>query len=140
MHVFRHIHKPLTLAIALIATIALTQRIAAQDPPDDEAHAQVRKQVAEAKRKEDRKKETPVSREAAAERSEPKKDKTDKKSDEKKSDDKAEEKKSEDKKSEDPAPSITHGSVKIDVQKIRYTATAGKMVMKTDEGDPKAHV
>ena len=130
------LHKPLTFAIALLASLTLAQRLPAQNPPDDEAHAEVRKEIAEAKKKEDPKKALPVSRDAVAERSEAKKDKTDKKTDEKKSDDK----KAEEKKSEDPAPSITHGSVKIDGQKIRYTATAGKMVMKTDEGDPKAHV
>ncbi|MBA3480997.1 MAG: peptidase S10 [Pirellulales bacterium] len=135
-----HFNKPFTLAFALIATFALTQHLAAQDPPDDEAHAQVRQKIAESKRKPAPKEKGPISRDAEAERSERKKDKSDKKADETKSDDEAGDKKAEEKKSEDPAPSITHGSVKIDGQKIRYTATAGKMVMKTDEGDPKAHV
>ena len=65
------------------------------------------------------------------ERADAKKDKADKKSNDKKSSDTGSEaKKSDDDKSKDPAPSVTHGSIKIDGQKIRYTATAGKMTMK----------
>ncbi len=45
-----------------------------------------------------------------------------------------------DKKDDEPKPSITHHKTEIDGQEIAYTATAGKMLMKTDEGDPKAHV
>ncbi|HMP06424.1 MAG TPA: peptidase S10 [Lacipirellulaceae bacterium] len=46
-----------------------------------------------------------------------------------------------DKKKEAPAPpSVTRGRVTIDGREIAYTATAGKMLMTTDEGDPKAHV
>src|SRR5687768_7448270 len=130
-------------ALALVATVSLTQRLPAQDPPDDEAHAQVRKQIAEAKKKEDPKKETPVSRETAAERPapKPKKNKGDKKTEDAKSDDKkSNDKDSEDEKSKDPAPSVTHGSRKTDGQTIRETAAAGRMVMKNDEGDPTAHV
>lgn len=44
------------------------------------------------------------------------------------------------KKSDVPKPSVTHGSVEIGGRMINYTATAGKMVMKTDDGEPKAHV
>jgi carboxypeptidase C (cathepsin A) len=40
---------------------------------------------------------------------------------------------------EDP-PQVTHGSVSIQGTPLDYTATAGRMLMKTDEGDPKAHV
>ena len=41
---------------------------------------------------------------------------------------------------DEPKPSVTHHTVTIDGQEINYTATAGKMLMKTDEGEPKAHV
>ena len=137
------------VAFAIIMALMFTPRLIAQEPPDDEAHAQVRKQIAEAKKKDDPKKQDPVNRNAAAERANApnkKKNKAKNESDEKKSDDKkaddkkADDKKEDEKKSEESAPSVTHGSVEIDGQKIRYTATAGKMVMKTDEGDPKAHV
>src|SRR5690606_9421987 len=40
----------------------------------------------------------------------------------------------------DDKPVVTHGTVTIAGKEIAYTATAGKMVMKTDEGDPKANV
>ena len=39
-----------------------------------------------------------------------------------------------------PKLSVTHHTATIDGKKIAYTATAGQMVMKTDEGDPKANV
>ena len=125
------LHKPLALFAALIASLALTSRLAAQDPPDDQAHAEVRKQIADAKAKE--KADAPNDKKVADKKSD---DKNSDKADDKKSDDK----KSEDKKSEEPAPSITRGSIEINGRKTHYTATAGKMVMKTDEGDPKAHV
>jgi carboxypeptidase C (cathepsin A) len=47
---------------------------------------------------------------------------------------------SEKKSDKEPDPKITHHTVTIDGREIAYTATAGKMLMKTDEGDPKAHV
>ncbi|EMI43620.1 serine carboxypeptidase family protein [Rhodopirellula sp. SWK7] len=37
-------------------------------------------------------------------------------------------------------PSVTHGTVTIDGKDVAYTATAGKMVMKDDGGEEKAHV
>jgi carboxypeptidase C (cathepsin A) len=58
-----------------------------------------------------------------------------KKDDAKKSDDKKD-----DKKDEEPKPSVTHSTVTIDGKLVAYTATAGKMLMATDEGEPKAHV
>jgi len=45
-----------------------------------------------------------------------------------------------DKKDAEPKPSITHHKATIAGQEIAFTATAGKMALKTDEGDPKAHV
>ena len=39
-----------------------------------------------------------------------------------------------------PKPTVTHHAVEIAGQEIAYTATAGKMVMKTDEGEEKAHL
>jgi carboxypeptidase C (cathepsin A) len=45
------------------------------------------------------------------------------------------------KKSEEPPkPSVTHHTATIDGREIKYTATAGKMLLATDEGDPKAYV
>lgn len=37
-------------------------------------------------------------------------------------------------------PVVTHGTVTIGGREIAYTATAGKMLIKNDEGEPKAHV
>lgn len=37
-------------------------------------------------------------------------------------------------------PVVTHHTTTINGKEIAYTATAGKMLMKTDEGEPKAHV
>lgn len=48
--------------------------------------------------------------------------------------------KGDDKKDEAPKPVVTHHTATIDGKEIKYTATAGKMLMTTDEGDPKAHV
>lgn len=39
-----------------------------------------------------------------------------------------------------PAPSVTHGSVEIDGKAVEYTATAGKMAMKADDGKAKAEI
>jgi carboxypeptidase C (cathepsin A) len=55
---------------------------------------------------------------------------------EKKADDKADDEKQDD----EAEPSVTHHTVTIAGQEIKYTATAGKMLMKNDEGDSKAHV
>jgi carboxypeptidase C (cathepsin A) len=44
------------------------------------------------------------------------------------------------KKDDEPKPSVTHHTATIDGREIKYTATAGKMLMTTDEGEPKAHV
>lgn len=48
--------------------------------------------------------------------------------------------KKEDEKKADDAPVVTHGTVTIDGKEVAYTATAGKMVIKTDDGTPKASV
>ncbi|MBL9162027.1 MAG: hypothetical protein JNL18_04710 [Planctomycetaceae bacterium] len=48
--------------------------------------------------------------------------------------------KKEDEKKADDAPVVTHGTVTIDGTEVAYTATAGKMVIKTDDGTPKASV
>jgi carboxypeptidase C (cathepsin A) len=54
---------------------------------------------------------------------------------------KTDEKKDGDKKSDDePKPKVTKHKVTIAGQEIAYTATAGKMVLRSDEGDPKANV
>ena len=45
--------------------------------------------------------------------------------------------KKEDEKKADDAPVVTHGTVTIDGKEVAYTATAGKMVIKTDDGTPK---
>ncbi|QDT75799.1 S10 family peptidase [Lacipirellula limnantheis] len=45
-----------------------------------------------------------------------------------------------DEKKADDAPVVTHGTVTIDGKEVAYTATAGKMVIKTDDGTPKASV
>jgi carboxypeptidase C (cathepsin A) len=138
----------MTLTLLVLLTLPLTVR--AQSPPDDRAHAEIRKEVADADKKPDpreskvpgeqakdraddqqKPKKKSVSRDAAAER-DPSKDKDAAKKDD--------DKKESDKKSDDPKPVVTHGEVTIDGKEIRYTATAGKMVMKTDEGDPKAEV
>jgi carboxypeptidase C (cathepsin A) len=57
-----------------------------------------------------------------------------------KKDAKKDDKKDDEKKVEEPAPSITHGAVTIAGHALSYTATAGKMLMANDEGEPKAHV
>jgi carboxypeptidase C (cathepsin A) len=44
------------------------------------------------------------------------------------------------KKEEPPKPSVTHHTTTIDGKEIKYTATAGKMLQASDEGDPKAYV
>ena len=139
-----------SLLVALTAAVTFTLYASAQEPPDDEAHAELRKDIAEAEKKPDpRESKVPgeeakdraddqdkpnVNRDAAAERGEPKKDAKNnvakKNADDKKDDDKK----------DAPKPVVTYGSVEIDGKKIPYTATAGKMVMKTDEGDPKAEV
>jgi len=51
------------------------------------------------------------------------------------------EKKEQDKKKPKvPEPTVTRHTIEIAGAKISYTATAGKMVMKTDQGEEKAHV
>jgi carboxypeptidase C (cathepsin A) len=60
--------------------------------------------------------------------------------DEPRGDDEKEESKKEDEKKADDAPVVTHGTVTIDGKEVAYTATAGKMVIKTDDGTPKASV
>ncbi|MFO0788973.1 MAG: peptidase S10 [Pirellulales bacterium] len=65
-----------------------------------------------------------------------------------KPDAKAEDHKSDDKKADNKdknddlkdSSSVTHHTAKIGDQEIKYTATAGKLVMKDDEGKPKAQV
>ncbi|MCM2374237.1 S10 family peptidase [Aporhodopirellula aestuarii] len=57
-----------------------------------------------------------------------------------KSDEKPAEKKSADETDEPSEPSVTHHKTSIAGKKFAYTATAGKMVMKDDEGKVKAHV
>jgi carboxypeptidase C (cathepsin A) len=125
--------KPAALAVTLLATLALIAPLSAQQPPNDETHKEIRKDVAEPQKEPDpRESKVPgeeakdradeqakASREAKAERKEAKKD---------------------DDKNDEPKPVVTHGKVTIDGREFEYTATAGKMVMKTDEGDPKAEV
>ncbi|WP_428306803.1 S10 family peptidase [Lacipirellula sp.] len=53
---------------------------------------------------------------------------------------KEEDAKKDDEKKADGEPVVTHGTVTIDGKEIAYTATAGKMLIKSDDGTPKAHV
>jgi carboxypeptidase C (cathepsin A) len=132
--------KLATLTLALTAATILASPAIAQQPPDDEAHAKIRKDVAEAEREPDPR-ESKVPGEEASDRADDQNKAADKKGakDAKKSDDGAG-KKDGDKKTDVPGPVVTCGKVAIDGKEIEYTATAGKMIMKTDEGDPKAHV
>ncbi len=140
-------NKLRTLSLALLALLALASPVRAQNPPDEEAHAEIRKDVVEPEKKPDpRESKVPgeeakdradeqqkanVSRDAKAERDDSESNDA-KKSDGDKQDD--------DKKKDEPKPVVTHGQVTIAGEEIEYTATAGKMVMKTDDGDPKAEV
>lgn len=66
--------------------------------------------------------------------------KSEKQTSEKKANEKPDEKKDGDKKDDENALKITNGSVEIDGKELAYTATAGKLPQKTDEGDTKADV
>jgi carboxypeptidase C (cathepsin A) len=124
------------LALLLAATPPLA--LASAQTPKDEAHADIRKDVGEAEKKPDPR-ESKVPGEEAHNTPADK----DKKADESKNKDKDRDKSAgKEKKDEKEAekPVVTHGKVTIDGKEIAYTATAGKMLMKTDEGDPKAHV
>jgi carboxypeptidase C (cathepsin A) len=44
------------------------------------------------------------------------------------------------KKSEPPPPVVTHHTATIDGKEYHYAATAGKMLLASDDGDPKAYV
>jgi carboxypeptidase C (cathepsin A) len=91
---------------------------------DKEAHRAETKEKEKADEKEE--KESREGAEKPAEQADEKKPAADAKADKEKKD--------------EPKPSVTHHTVEIDGKQIAYTATAGKMIMKTDEGDPKAHV
>lgn len=81
------------------------------------------------------------SKESSSEKDDKKADEKDDKQDEAKGDDakaKPDEKKNDEKKRDEPV--VTHGTVTIGGREIAYTATAGKMLIKNDEGEPKAHV
>ena len=127
----------------LAALFAVQPRLWAQPATEDARDAE-RKAVADPLKKPDPR-ESKVSGEEATDV--PEEEDADDRGDksEKKEEKSAKEKKSDDddkdkKKSDDPKPVITHGSVTVAGEEISYTATAGKMVMKTDDGDPKAHV
>ena len=55
-------------------------------------------------------------------------------------DSKKKSKKKDDKDDGDPEPSITFGAVEIGGEQVAYTATAGKLFRKTDNGDKKAEI
>jgi len=131
----------IALLIALASLLAFAPRLTAE-PPDDEAHSELRNKV-----------DKPVEEAQADEEKVPGKGEKaidvpadELKSGDKKSRDKEDKRKDdgdEDGKKDDakePKPVVTHGTVKIGGKEIAYTATAGKMVMKNDDGDPKAHV
>lgn len=118
---------------------ALTARA---DDEKAESTAKSAKEDKEQKKDDDEK----VSRDSkgppAEERADDKSDKSEKTAKEAKSDkeDKADKKDAPEKKDAEPKPSVTHHKATIAGQEFAYTATAGKMVLKTDEGDPKANV
>ena len=104
--------KLLSLLLAAFALAAIASPVSAKPNKDDSEES---KPKAEAKET-DNKKEAPSEDDKKAD---PKKD------DEKKADD---------------APVVTHGTVMIDGKEVAYTATAGKMLIKSDDGTPKASV
>lgn len=107
-----HHAKFLSLLLAAFALVAVASPVSAKPNKED---AEESKPKAEAKDSNDKKEES-----------------TD--------DAKKEESKKEDEKKADDAPVVTHGTVTIDGKEVAYTATAGKMLIKTDDGTPKASV
>ena len=106
----------LTLASALLAC-GLAPAARAQSSGDDSSSAEDSDSKKDDVKKDDAKKDD--AKNADAKKDDPKKD---------------------DKKDEEPEPVVTHSNVTINGKSIAYTATAGKMLMATDDGDPKAHV
>ncbi len=104
--------KFLSLLLAAFALAAVTSPVSAKPNKDD---AEESKPKVEAKDSDDKK-------EASTD------------------DAKKEETKKEDEKKADDAPVVTHGTVTIDGKDVAYTATAGKMLIKSDDGTPKASV
>jgi carboxypeptidase C (cathepsin A) len=133
-----NVRQSTALLLALIAFCLFTPNVGAQNPPDDDAHKEVRKDVAEAQKKPDAR-ESKVAGEEAKDRAD-QQAKASRDAKAEREDAKKDDQKEDGKKDDAPKPVITYGKVTIDGQKIEYTATAGKMVMKTDEGDPKAEV
>jgi carboxypeptidase C (cathepsin A) len=134
----------LFLSIALVAALT-AQAPASAQPPKDEVHADVRKDVADPEKKPDPRESKQPSDKAHSEEKKSDKanakkgaDNKEKKDSEKKESDKKDSDKKEAKDEEKPV--VTHGKVTIDGKEVRYTATAGKMLMKNDDGDPKANV
>ena len=136
-----HHHLVLASLLAITALAGGPSLRAAQPPgkaPDDEVHrAAAAKEKEDAEKSADQPDKPHVSRDAVAKRdAKPKKPAA--KKDGAKQD--GEKKDAGKKVEEEPKPSVTHHKATIAGQKIAYTATAGKMLMKTDEGQPKAHV
>jgi carboxypeptidase C (cathepsin A) len=129
----------LMFSLLLAFAACMTLRASAQ-PPKDEVHADVRKDVAEPEKKPDPRESKQPSDKAHAD--EKKSDKADAKKGSADKEKKDSEKKDSDKKEskDEEKPVVTHGKVTIDGHEIAYTAAAGKMLMKNDEGDPKANV
>lgn len=112
-----HSSKLLSLAIAFLMGVGSISPVMAK--PSKEASAKAKESASE-----------------KGEKSEKDEQKDDAKKDEAESGDakaKADEKKKDE-------PVVTHGTVTIGGREIAYTATAGKMLIKNDEGEPKAHV
>jgi len=104
--------KFLSLLLAAFALAAVASPVSAKPNKDD---AEESKPKAEAKETDDKKEESADG-------------------------DKKEEAKKDDEKKADDAPVVTHGTVTIDGKEVAYTATAGKMLIKSDDGTPKASV
>ena len=107
-----HHAKFLSLLLAAFALVAVASPLSAKPNRDDSEES---KPKAEAKDSKEPKEESADS-------------------------EKKEEPKKEDEKKADDAPVVTHGTVTIDGKEVAYTATAGKMMIKTDDGTPKASV
>jgi carboxypeptidase C (cathepsin A) len=138
-------HRLLVLLLVVATLFAASSRLSAQTREQSTATAERKDVVDPLKKPDPRESEVPGEEatdapdEKEAEADDEKTTKKDEDTD--RADEKSDGKKDKDKKDTDePKPVVTHGSVKIDGENVAYTATAGKMVMKTDEGDPKAHV
>ena len=135
------INRPIFVLLIAVAALAGALSLRAAQPtgkaPDDEIHRTAADKEEEKTKEDADQPDKPVSRDPKAAEGEraPKKDAPNKKPAGKQDADKKD-----DDKEKEEKPSVTRGKIKIDGQEIAYTATAGKMLMKTDEGEAKAHV